>query len=262
MTTELDPGAAADRLARRVIGACLIAEIVLLILDYQVNYGAATRIDAMRQLTNLAAEDSLASWFSSTQTLLAALTLWVIRALVPVDPAAGSRRGWLLLALLFSWMAVDDGAQIHERIGIAFDEARSSGSWLDAFPSYAWQIVVLPALAAVAAGGFGLVWRALAARRLTRHVLAGLACMALAVALDFFEGLDADHPWNLYTWISSRWPIEPWTLLRFGASAYDTLEHFSKAIEEYLEMLGLTLLWLAFLRHLAASVRSLSLRVR
>jgi hypothetical protein len=247
------------RLARRVIGACLAAEVLFVVLDYQVNYGAATSSEPLRHLANLASEDGLASWFASAQTLLVGLTLWAIRALSLRDPAVSraARRGWLVLACLFTWMAFDDGAQIHERLGTAFDEARSAGSWLEAFPSYAWQILLLPPLAAAAAAGLALVWRPLSARRRGRIVLAGLACLALAVVLDFFEGLDADHPWNLYARIARSWPIEPWTLLRFGASAYDTLEHFSKSVEEYLEMLGHSLLWLAFLRYLVESATAL-----
>ena len=86
--------------------------------------------------------------------------------------------------------------------------------------------------------------------------------LVLAVALDFFEGLDADHPWNLYTPLARRFPIEPWTLLRFGRSAYDTIEHASKSIEEYLEMLGNTLMWLAFLRYLTGLAGTLRIRFK
>ena len=42
-------------------------------------------------------------------------------------------------------MAVDDGAQLHERLGSTFKAMREDvGSSLDFFPSYPWQILFLP----------------------------------------------------------------------------------------------------------------------
>ena len=73
-------------------------------------------------------------------------------------------------------------------------------------------------------------------------------------------GLDEDHRWNLYTIISERHDLEPWTEERFGETAYETLLHFSKSMEEAIEMAAISLLWFLFLRHLA--VVAVDLRVR
>ena len=84
---------------------------------------------------NTAREDGLASWFAVTQTLLIALTLWLIYS---VAKAGRKPRaivvGWLVLALFFTYMAIDDGAQIHERLGSTFKALReASGASLDFF---------------------------------------------------------------------------------------------------------------------------------
>ena len=50
------------------------------------------------------------------------------------------------------------------------------------------------------------------------------------------------------------------TEYRFRRTAYDTLGHFSKSIEEFLEMLGNTLLWVVFLQHLSGLARDLRIR--
>jgi hypothetical protein len=92
-------------------------------------------------------------------------------------------------------------------------------------------------------------------------MLTALACLVLAVGLDFVEGLVPEHPWNLYTWIAERYELEPWTAMRFGESAYDTLRHFSKSLEEAIEMLANTLLWYLFLRHLQTVAANLHVRI-
>ena len=54
--------------------------------------------------------------------------------------------------------------------------------------------------------------------------------------------------------------MESWTTERFRHTGYETLRHFSKSIEEAIEMLANTILWVLFLRHL--NVATPSLRVR
>ncbi len=125
------------RLARRVLIVCLALELTFVALDYWVNFGRLTEIGAMRRMFNIAREDGLASWFGVTQTLLIALTLWLVYALAKRDDGPRWRRyGWLVVALFFTYMAVDDGAQIHERLGTTIERiGEDSGSSFDFFPS-------------------------------------------------------------------------------------------------------------------------------
>jgi hypothetical protein len=252
-----------------IVGFCFIAEASFVVLDYHVNYGRLTEIVPLRQLANIAREDGLASWFGTTQTLMIALTLWLIHGCVRRVPASGWRRaGWLVLALLFTYMAVDDGAQVHERLSLAlYDHAEAGGtlpSWisssLDRFPSYFWQLVVLPLLAASGAIGLIFVWRELGSARLRGVVASAVACMVLAVALDFVEGLAEDHPWNVFAWLARTIDFGDWTEYRFRSDAFDTVSHFAKSAEETLEMVGNTLLWLAFLRYWTGTFRRVAVR--
>ena len=74
----------------------------------------------VRRLFNIAREDSLASWFAVTQTVFVALAAWTVFMITKArDPHRRSRWGWFLVALVFSYFAVDDGAAIHEQIGRA-----------------------------------------------------------------------------------------------------------------------------------------------
>ena len=61
----------------------------------------------------------------------------------------------------------------------------------------------------------------------TQTFLVAMGCLAMAVGLDFDE--------------------EP----------FESLRHFSKSIEEFLEMLSMTILWAVFVHHLMGTARRL-----
>ena len=244
-----------ERVARRVLIGCLGFELVFVLLDYHVNFGRLTDIGALRRMTNIAREDGLASWFGTTQTLLAGLTAWTIALLVRAQGAPRWRKaGWAVVAGFFTYMAIDDGAQVHERLGTVFRVLSEQGnpSALAFFPSYAWQIFLGPLFAALGLGMAVFLWHELPDRVSFALVFGALSCLALAVGLDFFEGLAPDHPWNLYELLGAGPGIEAWAGDRFGVSGYDALDHYSRSVEEFLEMLGITLFWVAFLRRLAS----------
>ncbi len=253
------------RLARRVFLCCVALEVAFVLLDYHVNYGRLTEVGAIRRLTNIAREDGLASWFGTTQTLFVGLTAWTLFLLVRARDAPTWRRtGWLVVAAMFTYMAVDDGAQLHERFGTLGRTLSdgASASVLQSFPSYAWQVLFVPVF-----GSFGLLlvlflWKELQSREAFALVLSALACLAVAVGLDFIEGLDEGHPWNLYDGIVTRVDIAEFTANRFRRTPYETLEHFSRSLEEFLEMFASTLIWVAFLRHLPAVAPDVRLTLR
>jgi len=243
------------QLARRIFIACLVIEFSFLFLDYHVNYGRFTEIGAMRKMFNLAREDGFASWFASTQTLLAGLTLLLLYLSANARSESNFKViGWLILTCFFVYMAVDDGIQGHERFSSALDAMNQGGGNLFAFfPSYAWQVLFLPIM-----GGLGLFMLFFLFREFNTvnsrvFLLTACSVMALAVGLDFIEGLETDHPWNVIRMLSGNSEFESWTQTRFGKSAYDTLTHFSKSIEETLEMLCISILWCLFIRHLGTA---------
>ena len=251
-----------DRLARRVLIFCIAAEILFVFLDYYVNYAEWTQIGAMRRMFNIAREDGLASWFATTQTLMAGLTLGLIYLVVKKRPGMRwTAIGWLVLVSYFIYMAIDDGAQLHERLGSTFAAMReNAGSSLDFFPSYTWQLIFLPLFGALGLFMLVFLWRQLESTSSRVLLLTAISFQIFAVGMDFVEGLDPDHRWNLYAAISDRYDLEPWTQARFGETAYDALEHFSRSIEESLEMAAISILWFLFLRHLGVVVGDLQIR--
>ncbi len=252
-----------NRIWRVTLIACLALEIAFVLLDYHVNYGRLTEIGALRRMTNIAREDGLASWFGATQTLLVGLTAWVIVLVVRAQQAAPWRlAGWTLAALLFTYMAVDDGAQLHERFGTAVRvlSEDANPAVLAFFPSYTWQVVFGPVFAALGLAMAVFLWRELSDRVSLALVGTAFCCFAVAVGLDFFEGLDEDHPWNAYAVLTARFDLDTWASARFGRSGYQALDHFARSCEEFLEMVGMTLFWVAFLRSLVAAAPEIRVR--
>jgi len=169
-------------------------------------------------------------------------------------------------------MALDDGAMLHERAGTLFSQIHSEdapggamttvgSSLLEAFPSYAWQIVALPIFVVLGIFTSAFLWRELPARRMRITVALAMFCFVIAVSLDFVEGLDEEHPWNLATILVDSVDFGDWTQYRFRAEPFDAVRHFSKSIEEFLEMLANTLLWSVFLARWAQLWRDVRIRV-
>lgn len=263
--------------ARPVLVAVLVTmvtlQVLLLALDLTMNVMGWLESGALRRLFNMTREDGLGSWVAVTQVVLVALTAWVVYA---VGKEAGMTRrtriGWLLVAVFLTWLAVDDGASIHERMGTVFDvvreEAEGAGKggfavWSLGFPSYAWQIVFAPFYALAVVGMVGFLWTQVEGTGRRLLILTPI-CFAMAVFMDFIEGLEPDHRWNLYTLIADRTDIDVYTFNHFRqiySEPYDALRHFSKTLEEVIEMFGFTVLWLVTLDHLSRIASVVRLRI-
>jgi hypothetical protein len=245
-----------------VLVGCLGLELPFVLLDYHVTFGRMTDIGAVRRMTNIARKGGIASWFGTTQTLLMGLTALAIALAVRAQGApraqAGLDRGGRFLHLHGDRRrrAVARGARL------SFPILGEADGWsaLDLFPSYAWQLFTSPVFVAVGLGIAAFLWRELPHRVGVGLVFAAFSCLALAIGLDFFEGLDPDHPWNLHEAVGSRPAIDAWALDRFDVAGYDALDHFPHSLVELLEMFGMTLFWGAFLRHLAAVTFELRIR--
>ena len=246
---------------RVVFVVCVVLELTFVVLDYHVNYGRLTDIGALRRLTNIAREDGLASWFASTQTLLVGLTAWVfLWATRARASAVWRRRGWLLVAALFIYMAIDDGAQIHERAGTVFRVLYMPDAASSIFPSFTWQLLFVPVFGVLGLLVAVFLWRELANGRSRVLIVVALLLFAVAVALDFVEGLNAAHPWNLHAALAAGTDLSDFTEARFEQSAYETLRHFSRSLEEFCEMLATTCIWTAIVWRAGALLHDVRLQ--
>lgn len=246
-----------DQVSRRVWIACVGLIGLLFVLDAVMNYAGAAEIGALRRLFNTAREDSLAAWFQNSQTLAASVLCLAVAFVTRRRSPRSRASGFFVLAAFFAFMAIDDSAKIHERLGTASKHLIAVDR--SGFPSYAWQLVVLPALAAMGLFMCVFLWRDLT--RFEKGVLAfAVGLFAFAVGLDFIEGLSPLHPWNLAKKLSSYPSVELFSRARFERSGFDTVRHFSKSLEECLEMLGISTMCVLFVRRLGRSFSNLEIR--
>jgi len=238
-------GVQPERLMRNLLVFCVASEVLLALADGLITYGGWIALFPIRELCDMSVENGLATWFQVMQTFLAGITLWAIFLLAGQRgvPRA-SRTGWAVLAAFFTYMAVDDGAMIHERLGTAFELAtKHGGGAVNIFPSYPWQVLFMPIFGALGLFMMVFLWRTMRGRGERFRLCLAVALMGLAVVLDFIEGLDDEHRWNLYTWISIRFGLDYRTDY--------TVWHFASLTEEFLEMLSISLLWVNFTYYLA-----------
>ena len=243
VTVTSDRGA----LLATVLFFLLACELLLFLLDLTVNWRQGSDTGAIRRLFNTAREDSLAGWFAVTQTFVVALLAWTLVIIQRSSGAGGWRRwGWLIIALLFTYMAMDDGAKIHERLGTWSKSFTATSSAVDAYPSYAWQLILGPFFAAMGLFLLVFLWIELTEPMHRLGIIAALACLTLAVGLDVLEGLEGGYGW----------------LAQSSGLRLKMLEHFSRSLEECLEMLGMSLFLIVFLAHLSRCYPHITLRFR
>ena len=224
--------------------SCFIIELSLVYLDLTINWLRWSEYDPIRRLFNTTREDGLASWFAVTQTVFVALTAWILWAINRKQGLSYPRQaGWFIVAFFFTYMAIDDGAVVHERLGSAFKA--SKGGQVD-FMSYPWQLLLAPVFAAM--GLFLVVFL----RREMPHpsdrvrIMGAITCFAVAMYMDFVEGMDGGYD----------------RLVEIFGWSDETIRHFAKSIEEFIEMLGITLFLITFLGQIAHRAKEVTVRFK
>ena len=240
-----------ERVPLKILLACIGIEVGLYVLDIVFHLGGLIDSNHFRKLWKPTLESSFGSFWSIAQTVLSATTLWLIFALA--RRRGDARRvvaGWAVLAGFFTFMAADDGAKFHERMGSAIGPSLETS-----FPSYHWQVVFLPLFGAMGLFLLGFVWFQMNDRRSRTLIVVAISMLVGAVAIDFVEGLSQDHPWNIYERISAALGIDGWTRATFDRTGFKTVEHLFKSAEEVLFEAGAnSLMWYLFLRRLLSMV--------
>ena len=233
------------RLLWVVFGFCLGIVVLLFTLDWIINWQEASSRVSIRKMFSTTEEHSIAGWFAATLTFVVAMTAWAIVVLCRYNSASFWRRfGWIVIAILFSYLSVDDGAAIHEHLGGGLKQAPVIGDVIDAWSSYSWHIVILPFFVAMGLFMLFFLWREFSHRNEKLGMLAAFSCLGIAVVQDYIEGTIEE-----YDWFEINYGMDSPAIL-----------HFAKSLEECLEMLGMTLFLIVFLSHLMRTWRTITLR--
>ncbi|WP_210394952.1 hypothetical protein [Motiliproteus sediminis] len=237
-------------MTRRLFWGLLAAEVLLVLLDAVITYGQLVEDRYIRRLFNITREDSIPNWFSSMQFLLISLAAWWAFF---VHRCRFSPRwqllGWWLVAAGFLFLSLDDGSRLHERVGAWVAESYSqtdtvAGSLVDANPSYTWHLVMGPFFALGGLFVLGFVMTQLNSVRQRLLFVAGVGCFIVSQGMDFLEGIDA---------------VVEQVRAALDVDTYD-VTHFAKSAEEFIEMLGQSLILVVFVRHLGCIGAEMFLR--
>jgi hypothetical protein len=209
-----------DAVFRWLLG--IVTAALLLYLSSYFLGGCATAIcGKLKEFVHLDREANLPSWISAS--------LWLLAAMAALPIALGQRkdrRYWLGLAILFAFLSLDEAAMFHERFGDAFGAAFSGNDYL----FYNWLLYGLVFIAAIGLIYLPFLWHL---PRSTRRglLVAGGVFVGGAIGVEMIGAavitgaIEPDH-------LGIFWRLQ-------------------LMAEEGLEMLGLTLLIRALLRHLA-----------
>lgn len=216
----------------RLVGLCLCLIVSVGLFDIFFYYYGWLPSEIVSRSFNIAIEDSYGTWIATNISLLTGLVALAIAWREYLGSQGRIALGWLVVGLFFVFVSFDDAAKFHERLGSAihYQVEDNTGTELATwFPSWGWQLYVAPLFVAMGVYLYGFFWVVLS-RRLILWSLLGLAMLAAAVGIDFYEGM----------------------LDRENQEAFVHLLHL---LEELLEMFGTTVFLFVFLESLAARVQ-------
>ncbi len=240
-----------DVITTRIFWCLLGFELFIVFLDVFVSHYKWIPIGSIRRMVNITREDSLSNWFSSLQAIAVGSVIWLtaigVRKQMQDNHYKRKFYCWAGIGTFFIYLGIDDAIKFHERMGTAFkvlltrDDAASGtgvlGSLYDVFPSYLWQMIFGPFFVSICIFMLWFLWKELSSRKLWDWFLVGIGLYVVAVGLDFIEGLDGA-------------PYEEMGIADFFSTLNDRIKHMSKALEEFLEMLGTTIFLIVFLKNI------------
>lgn len=231
-----------EKILKKILLYLVIINASLVLLDLVFNYSGFVQIGSIRRLFNMAREDSLAAWYSSVLLLMVSFAAWLVYARM-------RELGWAAIAAFFTYLAVDDGSGLHERVGTAAKtllKARALASESGfAFPSYTWHLVYGPFFGGMALFMLYYLLKELKSLDLKILFIAALSCFGTAEFFDFVEGMDG-------AFIDISFAL---------GTSIEFVSHYSRIAEEFLENLGATLFLVCFLSYFFKNTREVNIKI-
>ncbi len=238
-----------SRFLRKLFLILISMESACVLGDIFINYSKWIGISSIERIFNMTREDSIANFLASGQMLLVSMTVLLLYAVIrQTDTGSWHKFSFMLMGIFFFYMAFDDGAKLHERLATGIKQLAEDSILFEAYPSYPWQVVFGPLYGAGALLLLYMFFRGLSSRTSRKLLLLGLTLWVVAVSLDVLEGIPKYGP-------------EGWLEFLSDGYAYP-VRHFQKVTEEFIEMVGTSCIFIAFLRELMTVAPDLRFRFR
>ena len=147
-------------------------------------------------IVNLDAETNPSSWYSATQLFVVAIAFLALGSnLIPVRRRSSVlKRLWLVLGFSFVYLSMDEGGEVHERLGHILTRiglragVRGGGQWVELY------LIILAVLLVVVWKDLPVVWRLWR----TEVLLFVGGFIVLAIGEIGFEALEIVYKWHGY----------------------------------------------------------------
>jgi len=215
--------------------ACIAVLLVLasVVTQYYRFASGHVTVYGLIDLFNVARENSLPTFFSSTTLFLASVLLGIV-AVLKRKISAPYARHWAILAVIFLYLAADEAASMHELWGRPTKELL--GNWATGAFFFSWVIPAMALLAAFAIVFLGFWW----------HLPSRTRWLTLIAALLYIGGAVG------FEMIGARY-VE--------TSGFDSLAYSMIAtMEESLEMAGMILFVFAIMEYIENNFAVLQIR--
>lgn len=224
------------RAFRSLILLVLGVDVLLLVLHLVFTMWHLLGGKVLWVMFDLGAEENVPTWWASMLWMAVAMASYACHVKDARGASTPGSRLWLLLAAIFTFASMDEVATIHEEVGTFLQWEFQHRGWFQVYPEGApdspWIVFYAPFLVAFAVWFLWLARRTLVRhRRLGWLVAAALACQALAIGMDYYQGMPVER--------------EEVIAQRIGWRA-SLLVDATVAVEETLENLGATCLLAAF----------------
>lgn len=147
----------------------------------------------LKAMFNMAEEQNVPTWFSSL--------FWLAVGVSAFGCFSADKKRfrwlWLIIGAIFSFASLDEFAEIHERVGTILQEGVPGGpirQLSDASPDSPWIGFYLPVLIVIILCTILFVFSRLHGVRRRSVFLGGFCFYALAIAMDFYQGMPGTSP--------------------------------------------------------------------
>lgn len=252
MMSEMQIKLDSKKITNNLFIILIVIESLLFLGDVFINYNRLSSHRSIRQMFNMTREDSLANWVASLQAIFVGVTVWIIYYLSRIQNAATSKKfGYIMIALFFSYVGLDDGCKLHERLGTVTQDYFNDHSsalygltdFIQGFPSYTWHILFTPVFASFGFWMLIFLYREASTQDNKILLFEGISCFGLAVVMDFIEGSSSILEAAAQTISADVIPFK----------------HFLAVLEEFIELIGTSLFLALFISILLSKFTNLRL---
>lgn len=214
----------------------IIVAAILLILDSVQFLLTGLIPEELLLLIDITDEGNIPTLYSSLLAISAGAIAYLISTTY-LGKQPLKRASWLGISLFFIYIGIDDATNFHERLATLVsgnlehsDNLSALASAFLSFKSYYWQALLLPVFSLMAVFMLVFLKAELKNGRAYRYFIYGIACYVFAIVLDYIDGIP-----DYYSYITANTTL-----------ALSDIQHLSRAIEEFTEIVGTSYIVVAF----------------